>query len=208
MKLYLFDHCPYCVKVRMVANYKNQPLTYVFLQNHDEATPIGLVGKKVVPIVEFDDGKAMNESLDIARHIDGLHKSPVIQPATQAAAISQWLDSARTLINLLYWPRCVQLPLPEYEQAEARAYFTDKKQQALGVSFEQALANSAQYIEQLSALLAQAPVLPSHGDLTWDDVELLPFLRNLTCVEGLQWPAPLRDYVNARTAQLQINVYW
>ena len=40
------------------------------LANDDEATPIGLVGKKVVPILVKEDGTAMPESLDIVHYVD------------------------------------------------------------------------------------------------------------------------------------------
>ena len=49
MKLYVYDHCPFCVRARMIFGLKNLPVELVVLANDDEATPIGLVGKKVVP---------------------------------------------------------------------------------------------------------------------------------------------------------------
>ena len=51
MKLYVYDHCPFCVRARMIFGLKNLPVELVVLANDDEATPIGLVGKKVVPIL-------------------------------------------------------------------------------------------------------------------------------------------------------------
>ena len=49
----------------MIFGLKNLPVELVVLANDDEATPIGLVGKKVVPILVKEDGTAMPESLDI-----------------------------------------------------------------------------------------------------------------------------------------------
>lgn len=51
MKLYVYDHCPYCLRARMVFGLKDLPVELVMIANDDEATPIGLVGKKVVPIL-------------------------------------------------------------------------------------------------------------------------------------------------------------
>ena len=48
MKLYVYDHCPFCVRARMIFGLKNLPVELVVLANDDEATPIGLVGKKVL----------------------------------------------------------------------------------------------------------------------------------------------------------------
>ena len=55
MKLYVYDHCPFCVRARMIFGLKNLPVELVVLANDDEATPIGLVGKKVVPILVKED---------------------------------------------------------------------------------------------------------------------------------------------------------
>ena len=70
MKLYVYDHCPFCVRARMIFGLKNLPVELVVLANDDEATPIGLVGKKVVPILVKEDGTAMPESLDIVHYVD------------------------------------------------------------------------------------------------------------------------------------------
>ena len=70
MNLYVYDHCPFCVRARMIFSLKNLPVELVVLANDDEATPIGLVGKKVVPILVKEDGTAMPESLDIVHYVD------------------------------------------------------------------------------------------------------------------------------------------
>jgi hypothetical protein len=51
-RLYIYDHCPYCVRARMIFGLKGLSVDLVFLANHDEDTPINLVGSKVVPILE------------------------------------------------------------------------------------------------------------------------------------------------------------
>ena len=65
MKLYHYDHCPFCVRARMIIGLRGLNVEQIPLANDDEATPIGLVGKKMVPILIKDDGTAMGESLDI-----------------------------------------------------------------------------------------------------------------------------------------------
>jgi glutaredoxin 2 len=55
-KLYIYDHCPYCTRARMIFGLKNVEHELVFVANHDEHTPIGLVGVKMVPILQLADG--------------------------------------------------------------------------------------------------------------------------------------------------------
>ncbi len=52
MKLYIYDHCPFCVKARMIFGLKNIPVELNVLQNDDEATPTRMIGQKMVPILQ------------------------------------------------------------------------------------------------------------------------------------------------------------
>ena len=70
MKLYIYDHCPFCVRARMIFGLRGVAVEEVILQNDDEETPIKMIGAKQVPILQKDDGSFMGESLDIVRHID------------------------------------------------------------------------------------------------------------------------------------------
>ena len=36
MKLYIYDHCPFCVKARMIFGLKNKPVELVVMLNDDE----------------------------------------------------------------------------------------------------------------------------------------------------------------------------
>lgn len=49
MKLYIYDHCPFCVRARMAAGLFGADVEEVVLANDDEATPIGMIGAKKCP---------------------------------------------------------------------------------------------------------------------------------------------------------------
>lgn len=49
-KVYVYDHCPFCVRVRLALGLKNVKHTLHFLANDDVDTPTALVGKKIAPI--------------------------------------------------------------------------------------------------------------------------------------------------------------
>ena len=63
MKLYIYDHCPFCVRARMIFGLRGVAVEEVILQNDDEETPIRMIGAKQVPILQKDDGSFMGESL-------------------------------------------------------------------------------------------------------------------------------------------------
>lgn len=45
--LYVYDHCPFCVRARIIFGLKKIPVQVVWLDNDDVETPTELVGKKV-----------------------------------------------------------------------------------------------------------------------------------------------------------------
>ena len=63
-----------------------------------EATPIGLVGKKVVPILVKEDGTAMPESLDIVHYVDE-HVGEKILSEHVRPEIETWLKE----VGSYYW---------------------------------------------------------------------------------------------------------
>jgi glutaredoxin 2 len=67
MKLYIYEHCPFCARARMIFGLKGLPVDLQVIMEGDVETPIRLIGKKVVPILEKADGTFMSESLEIVR---------------------------------------------------------------------------------------------------------------------------------------------
>ena len=53
-ELYVYDHCPFCVRVRVAFGLKGIKHKLVFLGNDDVETPTALVGKKVHPRLLLD----------------------------------------------------------------------------------------------------------------------------------------------------------
>ena len=51
MKLYIYDHCPFCVRARMAAGLFGADVEEVVLANDDEATPIGMIGSQPMVLV-------------------------------------------------------------------------------------------------------------------------------------------------------------
>ena len=213
MKLYIYDHCPFCVRARMIFGLRNVPVEEIILLNDDEATPIGLIGAKQVPILQKPDGSHMGESLDIVRYVDEFagqaRLDETIRPAVQA-----WFDQASQPCNHLVMPRDVRLepPLPEFATAEAVAYFVQKKEQNIG-SFEQNLAETHTYLErihlalpELAALLGGQPYLNGSAP-GMEDIIIFPVLRNLTLVKGIAFPTKLQAYIEHLSAESKVPLY-
>ena len=61
MKLFMFEHCWLCFRVRMTAALKQKHLQEVVVLDDDTDTMVALVGKRVVPILVKDDGQPMRK---------------------------------------------------------------------------------------------------------------------------------------------------
>ena len=211
MKLYVYDHCPFCVRARMIFGLKNLPFELSILANDDEATPIGLVGKKVVPILVKDDGTAMPESLDIVHYVDDNFGEKCLSDAVRPE-LEEWIKGVNGYYNHLLSPRFVKIGLPEFSTQSAVDYFTKKKTEFVG-DFAENLANSAQYIRKINAdLTALADLIQAENkangtQLSLEDILLFPMLRNLTCVKGVVFPAKVADYVTKMAQLTGIDLY-
>ncbi|WP_099860918.1 GrxB family glutaredoxin [Pasteurella multocida] len=210
MELYVYDHCPYCVRAMMIFGLKNIPFKKHVLLNDDEETPIRLVGKKVVPILVKEDGTAMPESLDIVKYIYAHYGEAILQTAVRPE-IEALLAEITSYSNYLLMPRFVKLDLAEFATQSAIDYFTKKKTDYVG-DFTQHFNNTPTYLarltqdlEKLSTLVMGETSLNQH--LSFEDILVFPLLRNLTCVKGLRFPARLEKYIKRLSELSKVELY-
>ena len=198
-QLYTYDHCPYCVKARMIFGLKNVSFEHVILLNDDEKTPISMIGQKMVPILKKEDGQFMGESLDIIRYIDNKN-SPIVSWEEDDFFLSQ-KDKGNESVYSLVMPRWVKSQMEEFKTESARNYFQNKKENMIG-SFEEALKNTETFKKNLSPVLERLneKVSPDQwylgNQVSLNDFHLFPFLRGLTIVKGFLLPSNLRGYAD------------
>ncbi len=211
MKLYIYDHCPFCVRARMIFGLRDVAVEEVVLLNDDEATPIALIGAKQVPILQKSDGSHMGESLDIVRYINELSGNAPLAAARDE--IKAWCEQVGKYYNRLIMPRDVKLNLAEFATPESIQYFIDKKEKSMG-SFQAHWNLTAVYLSKIHmdlndlAGLAQSADYLNGQSLSWEDILVFPMLRNLTMVRGLVLPDILLNYVNQMSAQSGIDLYF
>ncbi|WP_158972568.1 glutaredoxin 2 [Paraglaciecola sp. L3A3] len=209
MKLFQYHHCPYCVRADMVANYKNVSHEKVYLLNDDEQSCYDLIDAKVVPILQFDDGSVMKESLDIVLKLNELgDKSKVITAKNKWHEYEQLFADVKPSTRILTYPRTILIGLPEFATQSAKDYFQAKKEAMIDMPFEQAIIESAQHIELVNGLLAKLPELAINETLAMDDVLLFPMLRNLSMVKGLRFQQQTLLYMQHIATLTQSELYF
>lgn len=194
-KLYIYEHCPYSVKARMVAHARNIDLQMRYLQADDTATGLRLTGKSTVPILAKNQDNAMAGSLDIAAYFCKRAKMPLDHGAYLTPA-SKWVKTHTHLIWRLTLPRWPQLALPEFATAEAITSYTRKNEALIGTSFTTILKRSNEDSATMRNALEELFWLDAPDKISWADVALFPFLRNLTIVKDLRMPEHIQHYVD------------
>lgn len=211
-QLYIYDHCPFCCRARVALGLKKVKYEPLFLANHDEATPIGLVGSKQAPIFVPVGGKPFPESWDIVDYVDThFGDVPILKKASGRADLAKWIETAMPLLVELYLPRFHAAPLPEFTLRESRDYFQNKKEKSIG-PFSDALAKSPELVEKVNKLLQELePLLHSgtsvNGELGYDDLDLFGRIRGLTLVKGIEWPAKVRQFLEHFSEQGDVPIY-
>lgn len=212
MKLFIYEHCPFCVRARMIFGLKNIPVEqHVFLSN-DAKSPESMIGEKMVPILQKEDGSYMPESLDIVAYIDSNYGGSPILTGPKNPKIEALIKQLQQYDYKLECPRYIKLGLAEFATQDAIDNFVANKSKKMG-SFDECLAQTDSLIAKVADLFTQLESLIAspnacNGSLSWDDICLFPILRNLTCVKGLKFPTKIREYLESMSEKSKVNLFF
>jgi len=219
--VYVYDHCPFCVRVRLALGVKNVKHEVRFMANDDVETPTKLIGKKLAPIWVNGDEAPMPESLDIIAKIDSdpaFGTPGLIKPASGRTDLKAWQKEVQKPMRLTQRPRYVMSPLPEFMQADARRAFIKNHFVPIGdldkpswkelseeehdKFYAEAISMSDACIAELNAALLKledmihCPQCVSEGGVSYDDIDTWSRLRSLTIIKGLNFPPKVRAYLD------------
>jgi len=219
----VYEHCPFCMRVRMVIGVKKIPVELEVLSNENEVDPIRMVGAKQVPILEYEvDGtkKYMTESLNIAKYLDANYGEPnAFAAATDREDLKEWLDDTSDIRPKLILPRNVPAGFAEYKSEAAVAYWTAKKEAYKGPFAEnlaktnELLAALKPHLEKLSEMIKSEDGksgVNGHAKLDFDDVTFAPFLIVLTVVKGLDalLPEKVKNYLEYVSTTANVPLFY
>lgn len=209
MKLYIYDHCPFCVRSRMIFGLKDVACEIITLPNDDEETPTRLIGKKMLPILVTERHDAIGESLDIVKYIDETCGRPVLT-VSDDPAIEIWMEEATNVIFSLAIPRWAISDFEEFRQDAARQYFVQKKEAVFG-PFPRLLEQTETMITEINAkleildrLLVRQERETGHFSLT--DIRLFPLLRSLSIVKEIYWPSRVHEWLKEMAKRSRVNL--
>ncbi len=196
MRIYMFEHCSLCFRVRMIAALKRLHLQEIVVLDDDTETMDRLAGKRIIPILVKDGGQPMLESMDMVKYIDS--QGDPILTGPERTEIAAWSDQIIAKTAPLTMPRYPLLGLPEFATLAALDHYNLRKRQAFG-DFVELRANTRRYIGELMPTLEELDrliesPLAVNGTLSYDDIRVLPLLRSAAVVKGLRFPPKVRAY--------------
>ena len=162
MKLYLYEHCPFCIRPRIISAIKNISLKLIYLANDDEKQPIHFIKKKQVPFLLTDDKNFLIESIVICQYLNNFDQKPIL---------SNEVSTTKKLIHLIYllnsfskslvYPSFISHPLnkQDFPTEHSKNYFKQKKEKYIGcfkanLFFpESAIENTNNILKQLEQLV-------------------------------------------------------
>jgi len=229
--LYVYDHCPFCVRARLAFGLKGIKHDVRFMANDDVDLPTALIGKKIAPI--FDDGKSAPyaESLDIVRNVDkdsAYGPTGTFRELSDRTDLKAWQKSVQATYRCLSRPRYVKSYLPEFVTESSRSTFVknhqmppaekaDWKSDKYTMEQRWALYNDqskdAELIAEMNSKLKDleplihSPDCCTEGGLSLDDIDLWSRLRSLTIVKGLEFPPKVRAYLDTLATKGDLPLY-
>ncbi len=152
--LYYYEHCPFCVRVRATAGLLGIELNKKILANDDVATPIAMIGAKMLPILEKVPlqegvrGQFMGESLDIIDYLCETANKSLERNKEDLVAVNNFLTENRIAIYSLAMPRWIDLGFEEFATQNAIDFFVNKKTATIG-DFDTAIKKTDEFVNTL-----------------------------------------------------------
>lgn len=201
MKLYIYQHCPFCLRVLLLRGLKKLDLPVQVVLENDVETPTRLIGRKKVPILQKADGSAMPESMDIVRYLDAQFAPPLLT-AAERPQLDAWSERASGLIFRLAVPRITRGDFAELATPEARAAYIEREIRSFG-DLDALLAATPQLLAELAPLLTELDSLipPPEAELGESDIRLFPLLVLLSIVKEAKLPPAVAAWYTALLAR-------
>lgn len=214
MKIYLYHHCPYCIKVRLIADLSKLDYEIVYLANDDEKAHIDRIGSKQVPFLEKNDGTYIKESDEICKYISELQDYPISKSSMDAKA-KELMSEILQYFRRVVYPRIPHHPRNEcdFPTQSAKDYFIKKKSAYIGDM--DALLRNPPYdaIRAINEILVKVnPYVKTpfiNGDsFSWDDINIFPLFFVATMARDLlEIPENITKYITNIEQQTNIELY-
>ncbi|UBX48528.1 glutaredoxin 2 [Providencia alcalifaciens] len=208
MKLYIYDHCPFFVRARMIFGLKKVAIEEVILLDNDIETPTRMIGRKMVPILEKEDGRYLPESLDIVRYVDQLSE-PRLAAGEISPEIDSWYKAVSSTVSKLVTPRFTESEFPEIATEEAKAAYIQRVSKFHGDDLSVLRKETHTLLIELEPYMDRLDVWLEKRNKALVDINdfiIFPVLRSLSIVKEIGFSTTIHDYMDRTSKATGINL--
>lgn len=196
--LYHYNICPFCIRVRLVANFLGIDYDTKLVRYDDEKTPMNLAGTKMLPIWVNENGNGINESLDIISLIDTENKFKT----KETIGSPEWKEFEHLIGTLSGYVHNIGMPHFIYSKEfdeKSREYFQNKKEIKRG-PFEVLVKNRPLFEREMSEYLQEVEKSLTDGyyrstKLRLQDILIASHLWGMYLVPEFQFSEKLHAYL-------------
>ena len=213
MKLYVYDHCPFSMRPRLIAGLKQCSMETIILPFSDQKTPISYIGKKICPFLVLDSNQTKTESLDLAFYLDSLIAPNILTTQSISQTCNDLIKTFLKTIVALTAPQFITIPYPEFQTQNDILPFQKREEEFIGHSLTKTEEKFTTYQTQIDLFFIQAEQLLTSSltkntiQLTCDECVLFAYFRNLLCVKDLDIPKKIKTFTHILANQANIALY-
>jgi len=188
----------------MIFGIKKFPVELCVMSEADAQTPTRMVGKKIAPILEKEDGTFMAESMDIVHYVDELDDERILK-STGNAEIARWCETVTPTLFRLVIPRFTRAEFAEIRTPASREAYIQRERRAFG-DLDKLILQTPGLLQDMNAWLVELePLLADRKEVNESDFRLYPLLRSLTIVRDIQFGPDTRIYIDFMSALTGVN---
>ena len=126
LELFIYEHCPYCIRVRMLADIKKLNLKLNYLANDDINSHLKHINKKQVPFLKTSTNYIV-ESIKICTYLDSLTKHPI--KSKTLTPLYSLVNELKEISKHIVYPKFLdhKLNYRDFPNIGAKNYFINKK---------------------------------------------------------------------------------
>jgi glutaredoxin 2 len=205
MKLYIYEHCPFCARVRYVAGILKIAIDIEVVDYDDDKTTVAISGKKQVPLMVKGDGGVISESLDIVEHLLGLADS--IETSAPSEDVLEWQRQSFGVLQKIGYPRWYQMNLKEFESDSSKNAWRSKKETE-ELNFDKLLSGSELIAKEAEALIDKARVvLDSHKVMKIvDGAVVFSILRGFFSMKEINWDPTVKELMESVSKKSNVKL--
>jgi len=168
LRLHLYDHCPFCIRIELVLGTYGIPYERVVYGYGDKKGPTALTGKKILPVLEGagvpapQGMKGLPESLDIIAYLTSKYKLPV-PCGSDRKDLKHWVSEFDKVRRKLQRPRLIQMKVKDWANDEDVRYAKEKYTKENPNYYEEALKETPKLLEEANRLLMEFETLLKGG---------------------------------------------